>query len=347
MRLLIDINHPVQAHLFRPVVEAWRSRGDECLLVARDKDLTLSLLERFGMPARVLAPVGQGPVGWVRELVVREARLVSLARRWRPHLIAGTTVSGARVARLSGARSVIVNDDDASAVPWFGRLAYPLASAIVTPDCLRHEGHARQRTYPGCQQLFYLHPRRFVPDPEVKRELGLGAGERYGLVRLSARAAHHDRGVRGLDATTVLRLRDALAGRVRLFVSAEGELPADLGSLRLPIQGHRLHDALAFASFYLGDSQSTSAEAAVLGVPAFRLNDFVGRISYLRELESEGLARGFLPGEEDALLAAILSEVESPDAGRAQRRERWLERVGDPLPWFLAVLDDVAGARGR
>jgi predicted glycosyltransferase len=345
MRLLFDINHPVQAHVFRPVVEALRSRGDECVLVARDKDVTLGLLDRFGMPAQVLAPPGRGPAGWVKELVVREARLLRLARRTRPRLIVGTTVSGARVARLAGARSVVVNDDDASAVPFFRWLAYPLASVVVTPDCLRHERHARQRTYPGCQQLFYLHPRRFAPDPAVRRELGLAAGERYGLVRLSARAAHHDRGVRGLGAETVLRLQERLSGRVRLLVTAEGALPASLEPLRLSLPPHRLHDALALASLYVGDSQSMTAEAAVLGVPAFRLNDFVGRISYLRELEDAGLARGFVPGQEDALVDAIESTVSRPDAERARVRERWLERVGDPLPWFLDLLDEMAGTR--
>jgi predicted glycosyltransferase len=345
MRLLFDVNHPVQAHVFRPVVDALRARGDQCLLVARDKDVTLALLERFGMPAQALAPIGRGPAGWLRELLTREARLLGLARRTRPDLIVGTTVSGARVARLTGGRSVVVNDDDAAAVPLFRWLAYPLASVIVTPECLRHEGHARQRTYPGCQQLFYLHPLRFAPDPAVRRELGVQAGERYGLVRLSARAAHHDRGVRGLGADTVMRLQAALSGRVRLFVSAEGPLPESLEPLRLSLEPHRLHDALALASFYVGDSQSMTAEAAVLGVPAFRLNDFVGRISYLRELEDEGLARGFLPGQEDALVAAIESEVSRPDAERPRVRLRWLDRVGDPLPWFLRLLDEVAGAR--
>lgn len=42
---------------------------------------------------------------------------------------------------------------------------------------------------------------------------------------------------------------------------------------------------MVFASLYIGDSQTMSAEAGVLGVPFVRFNDFVGRIGYLRELE--------------------------------------------------------------
>jgi predicted glycosyltransferase len=36
---------------------------------------------------------------------------------------------------------------------------------------------------------------------------------------------------------------------------------------------------------YIGDSQTMTAEAAVLGTPAIRFNDFVGELSYLEELE--------------------------------------------------------------
>jgi hypothetical protein len=42
---------------------------------------------------------------------------------------------------------------------------------------------------------------------------------------------------------------------------------------------------MAFASLYIGDSQTMAAEAGVLGVPFVRFNDFVGRIGYLNELE--------------------------------------------------------------
>src|SRR5438045_2585676 len=136
MRLLFDINHPVQAHMVRPVVEWLAASGATSRVVARDKDVTLRLLEGFGLPATVLAPARTGRVGAARELVAREWALLRLARRERPHAIVGTTVHAGRVGRLVGARAVVFNDDDRSVVPWFARLAYPLADAIVTPEVL-------------------------------------------------------------------------------------------------------------------------------------------------------------------------------------------------------------------
>ncbi|MET0556397.1 MAG: hypothetical protein ABW221_25390 [Vicinamibacteria bacterium] len=348
MRLLFDINHPVQVHLFRPVIEACRGLGHEVRVIARDKDVTLALLAHFGIACEVLAPTGRGLFGFARELVVREARMTARARRFRPDLIVGTSAHAARVARVSGARSIVMSDDDADAVPVFRWLAYPLATAIVTPSCLRHEHHGRRhRVYEGYQQLFYLHPQRFRPDPLVRRELGLEAGESFGLLRLSALAAHHDRGVRGLSEAAVRGVQERVAGRFRLFVSSEKPLPASLEPLRVRVAPHRMHDVLAAAAFFVGDSQSMTAESAVLGVPAFRLNDFVGRISYLRELEDYGLAFGFRRGEEDALLAALERTLATPDRAAvfAERRERMLRDKGDPLPWLMALLGELSGAR--
>ena len=54
---------------------------------------------------------------------------------------------------------------------------------------------------------------------------------------------------------------------------------------RIKINPLDMHHVMAFASLYIGDSQTMAAEAGVLGVPFVRFNDFVGRIGYLRELE--------------------------------------------------------------
>ena len=54
---------------------------------------------------------------------------------------------------------------------------------------------------------------------------------------------------------------------------------------RIKINPLDMHHVMAFASLYIGDSQTMVAEAGVLGVPFVRFNDFVGRIGYLRELE--------------------------------------------------------------
>jgi glucose-1-phosphate thymidylyltransferase len=92
---------------------------------------------------------------------------------------------------------------------------------------------------------------------------------------------------------------------MRVFITSEKRLPAEFEPHRLPISAERIHHALAFAEFFLGDSQSMTVESALLGTPAFKINTFAGIISVIRQLEEYGLAFGYRPGEEDALVRRL------------------------------------------
>ena len=338
--LFFDINHPVQALMLRPVIEQLGSRGFSSRVFARDKDVTMSLLQRFGIPATTLAERRRGKVGAMIELVARESRMLRLARAERPAAIIGTTVHAGRVGQLSGATSIVINDDDAAAVPLFAKLAYPLTDVIVKPACLDFEKHPRQITYRANQQLFYLHPNRFESDGAIRQQLGVSAAQRFGVIRLSALDAHHDAGVRGLGRAHLAEIASRVPNDMAIFASLEKpqDLPAGWRPLALPPD--RIHHVLAPAEFFLGDGQTMTAEAAMLGTPAFRLNDFVGRISYLQQIEGYGLAFGFRPGEENALLNALTPVLrgERPRAEFTAARARFLSDMVDPLPWFVDLV---------
>ena len=103
---------------------------------------------------------------------------------------------------------------------------------------------------------------------------------------------------------------------------------------------------MAFASLYIGDSQTMAAEAGVLGVPFVRFNDFVGRIGYLRELEDKyELGYGIKassPGSVDQLCERVEELVSMPSAERkatfAARRQQMLSDKIDCakfLTWFI------------
>ena len=107
-----------------------------------------------------------------------------------------------------------------------------------------------------------------------------------------------------------------------------------------------MHHVMAFASLYIGDSQTMAAEAGVLGTPFVRFNDFVGRIGYLRELEDKyELGYGIKAssaGSVDALCARVSELVALPAKERkatfAARRERMLSEKIDCakfLTWFI------------
>ena len=130
---------------------------------------------------------------------------------------------------------------------------------------------------------------------------------------------------------------------------------------RIRINPLDMHHVMAFASLYLGDSQTMAAEAGVLGTPFVRFNDFVGRIGYLQELEdiyqlgygvhasplaedspirrADGSAQ---PSGKEALYEVVKQIVAMPAEERqtmfAVRREKMLSEKIDYakfLTWFI------------
>jgi anthranilate/para-aminobenzoate synthase component II len=92
-----------------------------------------------------------------------------------------------------------------------------------------------------------------------------------------------------------------------------------------------MHHVMAFASLYIGDSQTMAAEAGVLGIPFIRFNDFVGRISYLDELENKyELGYGIKTNEEEKLFTEV------PETFPAGRYHSWIVNKDD-LPDELAI----------
>lgn len=300
------------------------------------------MLDIYKIPYSVPAAIGAGTAGLLRELVQREIKILAIGFKFKPDFIIGTSVHAARISRLIGSKSIVLCEDDAHAVPIQRLLAYPLATAVVTPDSLKYENYGdKHLTYPSYQKLFYLHPDRFIPDDSVRNELGIIGAEQYAIIRLSALKAHHDRGVTGITKELLHRVIELAGSSVRLFISSEKELDREFEPYRLTLPPEKIHHALAFAEFFLGDSQSMTMEAALLGTPSFRINSFVGKLSVLKELEDYGLSYGFRPGQEHGLLNALQQFLATDNRNRLYKKlwEKMISDKIDPLPWFLDVIN--------
>jgi len=197
--------------------------------------------------------------------------------------MAGTSAEITHVGRLLGIPALVVNEDDAHVVPFFARVAYPLASHILAPSsCSTGKWVSKTIFYEGYHELAYLHPRDFVPDP-MKTE-GL-ASARFFLIRFAKLEAHHDKGKRGISVEVARALITRLNRFGRIVISSERILDPEFEPYRFCGNPANMHHILGFADLLIGDSQTMTAEAAVLGTPSIRFNDFVGRIGYLEELE--------------------------------------------------------------
>lgn len=330
-------SHPAQLWLMRPVADAIREFADP-VWVLRDKDCLIDLARAAGLDFVVLSSAQKGLVRNAITLAADIARAMRLQRRL--HIDCWFTKYGAAciAARLTGRRSIAFNDDDADVVPLIAATAYPFADTVLATSVTRMGRYAaKARRFKGNFELLYLHPNRFTPDRRAVAAAGIDTDRPYILVRLSALTAHHDVGQRGVSEALLRDLLQLTADAYRVYISSEKPLAAEFEPNRLPIPPERMHDALAFASLLVGDSQTMTSEAAVLGTPSVRISSFVNRLSYLDELERAGLSFGFRPGDEAAARQRICDLLAMSDRSEIfdQRRRNFLAEHGDPLPWCV------------
>jgi len=327
----------------QPYLEA---KGDcRVVWVLRDKDVACQLADRFGIEYIVISKAATGFVGNAWELFVNIFRCMKLTRRLGIDVWLTKYGSGNIAAALMGRTSIAFNDDDVDQVPLIALTSYPFARAVLCPDVLRMGKYDdKARRYPACHELFYLHPNRFTADEGIYQELGLEKGERFVLVRLSALTAHHDANIRGLSDQAIrslLTLCESL--EVACFISSEKPLPDHLKPYQLSLAVDRVHHALYYASLFVGDSQTMTSEAAVLGTPAVRYSDFKGRLSVIDELERYGLTVAISPDHPDELIAQVESFLQGDGREAFDRAHKaFMADKIDPAPWFANQIKNLS-----
>ena len=345
-RFLLYMGHPAHYHNFKNVAPLLRDRGHEVLFVARGKDVLFDLLE--GEETEVIRLPARQPSGKIAlafNLAGRELKLARIARRWKPDLMAGTDPGITHVGKLLGIPSVVVNEDDSKAVPLMAKLAFPFATAILAPNCCDQSPYNHKKIgYEGYHELAYLHPDVFTPD-RLKLPEELRGADTYFILRFASLHAHHDAGRAGINDDLAKRLIAVLQSHGEVFITSERPLTEDLEPYRLPIAPQLIHHALAYARLVIGDSQTMTAEAAVLGVHAVRFNDFVGELSYLEELEHKyGLTTGIRTNEPERLMEEVgrLAANTNLADQMASRRRVVLEATDRVLDLWVDTLERLA-----
>ena len=324
MNILIDIGHPAHVHLFRNFYSEMKAKGHDLHVTVKSLSSATDLLDLYGIPYMLIGAKGDTLTTKAFRQVQFDLRLIRIAKRFRIDIGLGSSISLAHASRFCKMKSVIFDDDDDMVQPLMTKFGHPFADMIVSPTSLESARASRKALfYPGYHELAYLHPARFRPDPLVLNEAGVAIGERYFILRFNAFRAHHDKGVKGLSAAQKLSLVKQLEPYGRVFITTEANIEAELSAYQLKLSPEKVHSLLCYATMFIGDSQTMTSEAAVLGVPALRCNTLAGSISYLRELEEKyGLTYAYKPEEFDNLQERIESLLGNPDLCAEWQRRR-------------------------
>ena len=243
------------------------------------------------------------------------------------------------VSRLTKMKAFMFDDDDDAAEPLVTKYGHPLSDIVFTPDCI-HRKTKHAVYYAGTHELAYLHPNRFTPDPSVLQHAGLTEGERFFIMRFVALKGHHDVGQAGLSLEQKRALVDLLKAHGRVIITSERAVEPEFEPYRLPVPPEEIHSLMAYSSMFVGDSQTMTSEAAILGVPALKCNTFAGRLSVPNMLEDKyGLCYAYLPERFEDMLAQIRHLLDMPSgslhAEWQAKRQRMLQEMIDPTEFFI------------
>jgi hypothetical protein len=201
----------------------------------------------------------------------------------------GTDIAITHVGSLKKIPSIVFNEDDYKINKLFCKASYPFASLIISPECtsVGKYGH-KKIPYDGIQKLAYLHPKYFKPDHNVLTELGLSPTDSFFVIRLVSLTAGHDiEGKhKGIDRNILDQVINRLKLHGKIFITSEVGLDEQYQKYTIKLPLNKIHDLMAFAQIFIGDSQSMCVEAGIIGTPFIRFNDYVGKIEVLNNMEN-------------------------------------------------------------
>ena len=288
MKILVYLGHPAHFYLYKNAIVNWREHGHKVEILIKKKDILQQLLDNQGWAYHNILSEGRksNKIGMALGVIKRALRQNQFCAQFGPDIMTGTSVENSIIGPLRHIPVVNCNEDDAAVVPLYAKLSYPGADAILNPVvCHSGKWDTKATKYPSYQELAYLHPNHFTADKTVVEGYGIDTTKPYFVMRFASLKAHHDDGVKGINTEIAQRLIDILSPHGQIYITSERELEPLFEPYRIRINPLDMHHVMAFASLYLGDSQTMAAEAGVLGTPFVRFNDFVGRIGYLQELE--------------------------------------------------------------
>ncbi len=346
MNVLIDIGHPAHVHLFKYLAKNLQDHGHRLFFSVRDIPVAKHLMDVYGMHYIDLGKKKDSLMGKAWVVLKQDLQLLRLVWKEKIRWGIGCGIVIPHLSALSRMISFKFDDDDDEVEPLMVKYGHPFSDVVMTPAVIKRKtSHAIY--YKGTKELAYLHPSRFTPDPSVLTSLGLKENERFFIMRFVAFKGFHDQGEYGLTLERKKKLLDLLLQYGKVFITSERAVEPELEPYRVSVPAENMHSLLSFATLFVGDSQTMTSEAAVLGVPAFKSNTFAGRLSVPNMYEDYGLCKAYTPDRFDEMyseIEALLSRTD-PKAEWDKKRERFLQDHIDVTAFFTWFVENYPESR--
>lgn len=352
MNILIQLSHPAHFHLYKNTIKNLMADGHTVYVLIKTKDILEDLLKQSGLPyCNILQEAHRkSKLGILWDMLVRDWRMLRFVKKHKIDLLTGSTAEVAQVGWLTRKYSINTGEDDMRIVPLFQKMAGPFIQTILSPvTCDNWKLEPKSVKYAGYHKLAYLHPNQFHPDRRIVEKY-FSSDRPCFILRFAKLKAYHDidSGIHGINTEIAQHLIDILSQHGDIYITSERELEPQFEKYRLNINPLDIHHILAFASLYVGDSQSMAVEASMLGTPSLRFNDFAGKIGVLEELEHKyELTFAIPPSAPERLYAKVDELLSMPDLKEVfqQRRQKMLSEKIDVTAFFTWFIENYPESR--
>lgn len=341
MNFLFEANHPAHVHFFKNTIKNLEDRGHEVLIEARDKEMTLALLEAYKLEYILVGPHYKSLIKKAYGLVKTDYKLLKIVRDFKPDMLVGR--GSAYLAHLSVLINkpyiAFVDTEHAKLMAW---LTFPFADVILTPACFKKKINPKKHIkFDGYKELAYLHPNYFKPDPSVLDDLRLSKDDKFVIIRFVSWSASHDVGQHGIDLKKKQRFIKELEKYARVFMTSEANLGKNFEKYKIKVSPERIHDLLYYATMYIGEGSTMATEAGILGTPSIYVSSLVGTMGNFEELEEKyELVHSFQDPNLALEKALQFLEDKNLKASWQKKREKLLDEKIDVTTFMTDFIED-------
>ncbi len=341
MHYLFELNHPKHYHQFKNIFKVILLNNDKYIIIARDKDVLLSLLKEDNIPFEIYGKRGinlLSKIFFIPKLLFDYWKIV---RRYKPNMIISkASPYAAIIGKLLNIPTVITPDSEV--VNLTINFVVPFSTLTITQNTFNLDFGTKHKKINGFFETTYLHPEYFHPKKEELFDIKLKKDEKYFVLRFIGWDANHDINQFGFSNEEKIKLVNFLEKYGRVIITSEKNVPHDLQKNVLKLHPSKIHHLLSYADLYIGDSQSMATEAALLGTPAIRYNSFVGEndMSNFKLLQEKYNLLINCRSFEEVITSTskILNDSNSKKEWQ-QKAEKYFDEIGDTNNELLQLIN--------
>jgi hypothetical protein len=347
MRYLFFFVHPSKYHLFRVTINRLISKGHQVDVLITSKDVLEDLVSQEKWNYKNIFKEG-------RKIKSVPAKVSAVINTFRTLKRLNNFIGNKKydlfvtddlltiIGKIKGVPTILFQDDDITAVPE-SILLLSTATHILAPNCVDFGMYNGKKIgFNGFKASAYLHPNVFSPNKEILKKYDLKE-DKFFIIRVVSLTSTHDTGKKGLNNSDIKKLIKLIEPFGKIIITSERKLPKNLEKYRENVKPKDFIDLLPFAKLFISDSQTMSMEAGYLGTPFIRCNDFIGKISYLNEVENKyDLGYGILTKNKKLLFEQIENLMNHKNLKQEwkEKRDAMLNKTVDLSGFMVSLFEN-------